>query len=120
MNVAASLCDYIFMIFQGKKVLDGTLAAIRNKYGDDTIRVSVAGGFASVQDLPGVAQVRDHGQFQDLRLSPECDPQQVLHTLTSRTAVTSFAVLQPSLQDIFVRIAGPAARDAAEQESNAA
>jgi ABC-2 type transport system ATP-binding protein len=124
MNVAASLCDYIFMIFQGKKVLDGTLATIRSQYGDDTIRVSVAGGFALVQDLardiPGIAQVRDHGQFQDLRLSPECDPQQVLHTLTARTAVISFAVMQPSLQDIFVRIAGPAARAAADQESNAA
>src|SRR5580704_5062039 len=80
MSVAESMCDYIFMIFRGKKVLDGTLAAIQGQYGNDTVRVSVAGGFAAVQDIAGVAQVRDHGQFQDLRISPGCDPQEVLRT----------------------------------------
>jgi ABC-2 type transport system ATP-binding protein len=116
MNVAASLCDYIFMIFRGKKVLDGTLAAIQSQYGNDTVRVSVAGGLASVQNIAGVAQVRDHGQFQDLRISPGCDPQQVLRALAARTAVTSFAVMQPSLQDIFVRIAGPSAQEDVAQD----
>jgi ABC-2 type transport system ATP-binding protein len=29
MNVAETMCDYIFMIFRGGKVLDGTLASIR-------------------------------------------------------------------------------------------
>src|SRR5450759_1279774 len=33
MGVAESLCDSIFMIFRGKKVLDGTLAAIQSSYG---------------------------------------------------------------------------------------
>lgn len=120
MNVAASLCDYIFMIFRGKKVLDGTLAAIQSQFGNDTVRVSVAGGLASLQNIDGVTQVRDHGQFQDLRIQPGCDPQQVLHTLAARTAVTSFAVMHPSLQDIFVRIAGPSAQPDADQEESSA
>jgi ABC-type uncharacterized transport system ATPase subunit len=40
-----------------------------------------------------------------------CDPQQVLRAIVARTSVTSFAVVKPSLQDIFVRIAGPAAEE---------
>ena len=40
------------------------------------------------------------------------DPQQVLRALIDRTRVTSFAVARPSLHDIFVRIAGPAAEEA--------
>ena len=31
MGVAESLCDSIFMIFRGKKVLDGTLDAIQSE-----------------------------------------------------------------------------------------
>src|SRR5438552_3213977 len=46
MTVAETLCDHIFMIFRGRKVLDGTLAEIQEQYGDDTIRVAVAGGLA--------------------------------------------------------------------------
>ena len=39
MAVAERLCDRIFMIFKGRKVLDGTLDEIQAIYGYDTIRV---------------------------------------------------------------------------------
>jgi ABC-2 type transport system ATP-binding protein len=106
MNVAESLCDCIFMIFKGKKVLDGTLESIQQQYGNDTIRVESEGGAAVMDGLPNVEKVRDLGQVQELRMAMGCDPQQVLHALLARTRINSFAVSKPSLQDIFIRIAG--------------
>ena len=111
MNVAETLCDRIFMIFRGKKVLDGTLHDIQDEYGSDTLRVSVDNASEVLKGLPGVEQVRDLGQMQELRMVPECDPQTVLRTLLSRTRVISFSIARPSLHDIFVRIAGPAAAE---------
>jgi ABC-2 type transport system ATP-binding protein len=105
MGVAESLCDAIFMIFKGKKVLDGTLASIQSSYGSDTIRVELESG--TLGELPGIEQVKDMGKAQELRMSERCDPQQVLRALSARARVTSFSVVQPSLHDIFVRIAGP-------------
>jgi len=112
MNVAETLCDYIFMIFRGRKVLDGTLASIQEQYGNDTIRVAAEG--AAVEDLPGVEKVRDFGHLQELRMSRGCDPQEVLRALVARARVTSFSVMKPSLHDIFVRIAGPAAEEGSD------
>jgi len=109
MALAESLCDSIFMIFRGKKVLDGTLASIQDRYGDDTIRVTTAGGLAAMGELPGVEQIRDLGQMQELRLARGADPQQVLRALVAQACVTSFTLTRPSLHDIFMRIAGPAA-----------
>jgi len=106
------MCDYIFMIFRGKKVLDGTLASIKSQFGSDTLRVAVECGAASLEGLPGIEKVRDFGQVQELRMAPGCDPQQVLAALIARTRVHSFSVVEPSLHDIFVRIAGPAAEEA--------
>ena len=40
MSVAERLCDRIFMIFKGRKVLDGTLDEIQSLYGHDTIRLA--------------------------------------------------------------------------------
>jgi len=111
MHVAESMCDYILMIYRGRKVLDGTLASIQDQYGNDTIRVEAEGGLASVEHLAGLEQVRDLGQWQELRMTRGCDPQQVLRELVARTRVTSFSVVKPSLHDIFVRIAGPAAEE---------
>jgi ABC-type uncharacterized transport system ATPase subunit len=62
--------------------------------------------------LPGIEKIKDMGQFQELRMSAECDPQQVLRTLITRSAVNSFSVVKPSLYDIFVRIAGPQPQEA--------
>ena len=112
MGVAESLCDSIFMIFRGKKVLDGTLASIQASYGSDTIRVEVEGGASALGNLPGIESVKDMGQFQELRMAEGCDPQQVLHTLAARARILSFSVVKPSLYDIFVRIAGPQPEDA--------
>jgi ABC-2 type transport system ATP-binding protein len=113
MGVAESLCDSIFMIFRGKKVLDGTLASIQSSYGSDTLRVELEGGASVLGDLPGIERINDMGQVQELLMAPGCDPQQVLRTLVARARITSFSVVQPSLHDIFVRIAGP------EQEQTA-
>jgi ABC-2 type transport system ATP-binding protein len=107
MNVAETLCDFIFMIFKGRKVLDGTLTSIQDRYGNNTVRVRMDGGGVSLRDLPGVESVRDFGQVQELHLARGGEAQQVLAALVPRGRVLSFAVTRPSLHDIFVRIAAP-------------
>jgi ABC-2 type transport system ATP-binding protein len=117
MNVAERMCDFIFMIFRGKKVLDGTLGSIQEQYGNDTLRVACDGGCGSIQGLRGIEKISDYGQVQELRMSRDCDPQQVLATIMAKARVTSFEIAKPSLHDIFVRIAGPEAREAALQDA---
>ncbi|MBV8732477.1 MAG: ATP-binding cassette domain-containing protein [Acidobacteriia bacterium] len=107
MAVAQMLCDAILMIFRGKKVLDGTLTSIQASYPSDTIRVELEGGISALDNLPGIERVNDLGKIQELRMTAGCDPQQVLQELAARTRIVSFAVVKPSLHDIFVRIAGP-------------
>lgn len=111
MGVAERMCDFIFMIFRGRKVLDGTLASIQDRYATDTIRVRTEGGRPAVEGLPGVAAINDSGQEQELHMAAGCDPQQVLAALLARTRVRSFDIVKPSLHDIFVRIAGPPAKE---------
>jgi ABC-2 type transport system ATP-binding protein len=109
MAAAERLCDRIFMIFRGQKVLDGSLGDIQARYGHDTIRLRVTGGAASLAGLAGIAAVNDHGNYQDVRLSG--DPQRFLHDLVERTSVQQFEIAKPSLYDIFVSIARPTADD---------
>ena len=94
------------MIFNGKKVLDGTLDEIQKGYGDDTVRIKV-GQSQALADLPGVSQVNDYGRYQELRLTRGADPQGILQLLLTRTSLEHFERTRPSLHDIFVRIAGP-------------
>ena len=111
MGVAEKMCDFIFMIFRGRKVLDGTLEAIQDQYGADTIRVRVEGNGDAIDNLPGVEKVNDFGKFQELRIGEGADTQAILQALASRARVRHFELARPSLQDIFVRIAGPDAQE---------
>ncbi len=114
MSVAEQMCDFIFMIFKGKKVLDGTLASIQDDYGNDTIRLRTENGAASLQKIPGVEKVTDFGQIQELRISKDSDPHQIVAHAMSSTRVNGFELTRPSLHDIFVRIAGPEAEEATD------
>jgi ABC-2 type transport system ATP-binding protein len=106
MAVAEKMCDFIFMIYKGKKVLDGTLETIQDTYGSDTVRLRLEEA-VDLRGLSGVLRVTDHGRFQELRLDRNADSQQVLAALMERGKVRHFELARPSLHDIFVRIAGP-------------
>lgn len=109
MGAAERLCDRIFMIFKGRKVLDGSLDAIQAQYGHDTIRVRLAGGAQALSAIAGIESVNDHGNFQDVRFAG--DPQTFLRELVARTSVQQFDITKPSLHDIFIRIAKPTAEE---------
>jgi ABC-2 type transport system ATP-binding protein len=108
MSVAEKMCDSIFMIYKGKKVLDGTLRQIQEEHGLDVIHVRIEsnGQPCRLDDLPGVMQVTDFGNLQALRVMPGMDRQQVLAALMQRGRVEHFELAHPSLHDIFMRIAG--------------
>jgi ABC-2 type transport system ATP-binding protein len=107
MDVAERMCDTIFMIYKGRKVLDGTLESIQAEYGTDTIRIRTAAENGSLHGLRGVAQVTDNGREKELRIQRGADPQGILRELITRVSLERFDLVRPSLHDIFVRIAGP-------------
>ncbi len=106
MGVAERMCDFIAMIYRGRKVLDGTLEEIQDAHGSDTIRVRIDGAI-TLADLPGVHRVTDFGKLQELQLGPRADSQRILADLMGRGSVRHFELARPSLHEIFVRIARP-------------
>ena len=110
MTVAEQICDHVFMIFNGDKVLDGTTEQIRSRFGQDTIRVRTDAGPAALEGLPHVEDVLDLGRYQQLRVTG--NPQELLRQLAERTTIRHFEEMKPTLHDIFIRIAGPAAETA--------
>jgi len=111
MNTAERMCDFIFMIFKGKKVLNGTLTSIQDQYGHDTLRIRCKQTPGLFDNLEGVDRITNFGQMQELHLKSDANAQAVAAAVMQRTEVWSFEVARPSLHDIFVRIAGPEARE---------
>lgn len=107
MNMAEKMCDYIFMIYKGEKVLDGTLDDIQSQYGSDTMIVQTESGESALQGIKGIERINNFGKLQEIKMTPEADSQQILSDIMKATKVMKFEITKPSLNDIFIRIAAP-------------
>jgi ABC-2 type transport system ATP-binding protein len=115
MAMAERMCDYIFMIHKGKKVLDGTLDNIQDTYGNDTLRIQSENGASALSGLQGIEHVNNFGKVQEIRLEAGTDPQKLLAELLKRTRLYKFEITKPSLNDIFIRIASPERKEAGRE-----
>jgi ABC-2 type transport system ATP-binding protein len=106
MNTAERMCDTILMIYQGRKVLDGSLREIQSRYPIGSVRVRLAGDAELPSDLSGVSLVSRAGGVHVLSVA-DGDQRTLLQQLASRCQVEHFEVVRPSLHDIFVDIARP-------------
>ncbi len=107
MDMAEEMCDTIFMIFRGKKVLDGTLDSIQSQYAANRIRVRFDREGDWLSTLPGVSDLRATDGGFEFGIADANQLQPVLGRLAGTGALTHFEIVKPSLHDIFVRIAAP-------------
>ncbi len=105
MDMAEKMCDRVFMIYKGKKVLDGTLDGIKSGYGADSVRIKMANGSELPETIEGVTQQTSRGRFIDLQLANESVRRSVLSQLVARGDIEHFETIRPTLHEIFVRIA---------------
>jgi ABC-2 type transport system ATP-binding protein len=115
MAMAERMCDYIFMIYQGKKVLDGTLDHIQDQYGNDTLQIQSELGADALKGLKGIENVNNFGKLQEIRLEEGVDSQKILAELLKKTRISKFEITKPSLNDIFIRIASPERKEAGNE-----
>lgn len=117
MEMAEKMCDTIFMIFQGKKVLDGTLHSIQSQYHADQVRVRVEHfpadgslnqfGESPIPAIPGISEIMFDGRFHRFQMDNPDRKQEILQNLSAQRTISHFEVVKPSLHDIFVKIAKP-------------
>ncbi len=105
MEQAEQICDSIFLIDKGKKVLDGTLAEV--KAGEDLgIRLDYDGDGSFLHGLPGVRRINDAGKSAEIFLDEGVDPQAFLANMVGKVTVRRFDLREPSLHEIFFRAVG--------------
>jgi len=107
MDHAERLCDAIFMIHRGRKVLDGPLAEIKAHAPHRAIRLTCYGEKGFIRDLPYVDRVREYGNHLEVFVQPGTPPHRLLRDIVDRVEVSRFDVSDPSLYDIFLELVAP-------------
>ncbi|MCC6677501.1 MAG: ATP-binding cassette domain-containing protein [Phycisphaerales bacterium] len=108
---AEQLCDHLFMIHKGDKVLDLPIGEVWRKYDPRTVIIEPMEALHDVDSsswasLPGVREVQQGGRGFDLRLTDDADPSAVMEAVTRTTRVRRMEIKRPSLEDIFIDLVG--------------
>ncbi|PIE03159.1 MAG: ABC transporter [Acidobacteria bacterium] len=102
MEQAEQICDFIFLINKGKKVLDGPLHEVRRSYGNG-IHIDYNGDGSILRELKGVSRINDAGKTAELFLEEGVDPQSILVHLAGKLDIRKFDLSEPSLHEVFIR-----------------
>ncbi len=110
---AEALCDRIFMINNGQKVLDGSIDAIRNKFDPKTIIVEplntdngALGVIESTEGIRHAMQTGDDG-LVEAHINDGADPQQVMRRLMDAAPMRRVELRRATLEDVFIAMVSP-------------
>lgn len=108
MHQLQEMGDRMLMISKGQRVLYGSIQEVREQYAENAVVVSGKGDWAA---LAGVSRVVP-GKNSDatLYLAPNVTPENVLQAIASGDYhLRHFELAIPSLEEIFIRVAGESA-----------
>jgi ABC-2 type transport system ATP-binding protein len=124
MQHAERLCDRILLLAKGRKIFDGTVAEAKRTI-PRRVRIETEDDIAPLRELGEVASVRSlettnsvttptTAAHWELELRDAADPQVVLQTCFARgIRLRSFNQSDPTLHEVFMRLVGPEAKEAA-------
>jgi ABC-2 type transport system ATP-binding protein len=108
MNTAERLCDSICLINHGRAILEGDLSKVRAGYGKRNVQIKYEGGSQFLHDAKLVQSFNDYGNYVEVRLAPQADPQELLRAAAASARLTKFELMEPSLEEIFLEAVGKA------------
>ena len=111
LHSAEQLCDRVFMINNGKKVLDGTMEDIRLQFDPRTIIFEPFEGtvdMAAIEAVPGVDRHRETtGSVSEAYLRPDADHREVMAGIARVAPMRRIELRRATLEDVFVELVAP-------------
>ncbi|MDY7108391.1 MAG: ATP-binding cassette domain-containing protein [Planctomycetota bacterium] len=106
LHQAEQICDRIFLINHGVKLLDASLAEIRRAFDPRTIVAEPTNGTLQVEGIDGVVNVRPigHDGAVEIMIEEGADPHPIMQTVLGRQPMRRIELRRPTLEDVFVQL----------------
>jgi ABC-2 type transport system ATP-binding protein len=102
MEVAERICDDICLINRSRKILEGTIRAVKRGFSRNAVGLRLLGGEAVLENPNLVSNVRRDSDSIEVLLSEGTTSQALLKELLDAGAtIEKFEMIEPSLHDIF-------------------
>lgn len=105
MEQVEEICNHIVLVNKGKKILDGTVKAIKQDFKENIFSVGLEQPLTNVPDQAPFAVTGQSHDSQTIRIKAGNNPNDVLRYLLDHGGqVHAFNEVLPSLNDIFIKL----------------
>ncbi len=105
MDQVEKLCDAICLINNGEAVLSGRMREIKSRYERNHVIVEFEGS-AEFLKSEEIAEANNYSGHAEIKLKPRGDAQKLLHEAAAGATIYRFELVEPSLEEIFIRTVG--------------
>ncbi|GIO26723.1 ABC transporter ATP-binding protein [Ornithinibacillus bavariensis] len=105
MNLVEEMCDRLFMIQNGQKVIYGSLDEVKTKYANFKCTIHGKNQLSVLENIPQVQRVEQKEDTSILYLEQTVDPTNWLKQLPNNLAIQELKINRISLHEIFIDIA---------------
>ena len=105
MNVVEELCDRLFMIHRGEKVIYGAMEDVKNEYANFKCTIKGKNSLSLLEMIPDVLRIEQNEDVSVLYLTPEVVVPMWLKHLPETIMIQELSVDRISLHEIFIDIA---------------
>lgn len=102
MEDVEKMCDSICLINHGRSVLQGDLRTIKSRFGKRNVQIQYEGNGNFLEHSTLVGAYNNFGNYVEVRLAPNADPQELLCAVAEHSRVSRFELMEPSLEEIFI------------------
>jgi ABC-2 type transport system ATP-binding protein len=109
MSSVEELCNHVALINRSKKVLDGQVDEIRERYRTNTYRIDYVGDLISAINGEGIFEIKSSenvGKYQRALIDAKgsTPPNELLKKLIQHVEIHAFNEVLPSMNDVFIRV----------------
>lgn len=105
MDQVEKMCDAITLIHRGNVVLAGGIREVKSRYERDRVVINFEGDRSFLQH-EAIASFKEYSGQAEITLKPHADAQALLRTAAERATIYRFELMEPSLEEIFIRTVG--------------
>ena len=102
MNMVEELCDRIFMINKGQRVLYGRIDDIKNEFGIRQVNINTQGPTVKSVNQLEFDNLNIQGNQLSFNVSSDTSPQELIKRLPDELNVDEISIKKPTLHEIFV------------------
>ncbi|MFB5268817.1 ABC transporter ATP-binding protein [Paenibacillus enshidis] len=108
MEHVEELCRNITILHRSNTVVQGEIKEIKDRYPREKVRLVTSGEIRGLETIPGVRKVEKLESGWMLYIDKEAAAQRILQTAMAQGDVLRFEIMEPTLNEIFIKEVGEA------------